>query len=527
MSVPSEHAAVHGAAKTEATTPARPGRVAQVALRSTAWSLIGNFGVQLTGLVSGLILASIVSKEAFGVFAVATTWSGWLNIRAKLGLTSAATGYPESSGALFGTYRRLELVAGMANLVLAVAAAVWIVASGVQHAVWIVMLLGALFAIDTASILTLPHAVALERELQMTRVTIAELAATLVANASAIALALAGFETWVLVSIPVLTTLIKMLSTYVIFRRRLPDIRSHRWQFDRATAKNLIKRGVAIGIGLAAYTFVLTYDNHLVFTYFNAERLSEYSRAFQTASWTNIVISLVISRIGYVLFSKLREDPARLSKAVQLCLWAMLTIGTPLMLTLVFASPHIIRGLYGEKWIESVRYLRLLAPINFAWMLITVAFWVATALNHPRFTIALPVAMAFAIVLIATPLTAAFGILGTIAGVAATVFGGATASLTVIGRWTTVNPWREVRYALLSIGICALVLISAVQLPLLMPVNADSIRAPVAARATSIAQAAVIAAIAFSAFGISTVALRGVETRKRIAFLRTAWRGGV
>jgi O-antigen/teichoic acid export membrane protein len=502
-------------------------RIAQIALRSTTWSLIGNFGVQLIGLLIGLALAALVSKEAFGLFTLATTWSGWLNFRTKLGLASAATGHSESGPALLGTYLRLELIAGAINILLTIGAAVWIFASGAPQAALVVALMAVLIGIDTLMIPLMPYAIALERELQLSRITLAALAATIIGAVASLSLALAGAEAWSYVAMPVLTLGIGMTSAYALVRRRLPAIRSVRWTFDRTLAKQLLRRGILIGIGLAACDFVRTYDNHLVFVNFGAERLSEYSRAYQVASWTNVIITLVVARIGYVTFARLKHDAPRFQRAVQLCLWAMLLIGAPLMLSLIFASPYVIRGLYGEKWIESVRYLRFLAPINFAWMVISIGFWVAHARDESIVAVVLPGAMAAAMVLIATPLTNAIGMPGLLIGVGVAVIGGAGASLVYIGRKAGLSLWRELWASALAALLTAGVLYACTLTPLLAPINISAAVGAGYARTLSLTQALGLAIVAFVSFALVILIAQRRETALRIAFLRSAWRGGL
>jgi len=133
------------------------------------------------------------------------------------------------------------------------------------------------------------------------------------------------------------------------------------------------------------------------------------------------LLTVIVSRIGFLTFAKVQQDPPRLTHAVRLSLWVLTTLGVPIVLVLLFGAPDLVQILYGPKWSESAFFLRFLTIYSLMWPFVSVGFWLSVALGHARTTTLLTATQAAAIVILATPLTLAWGVMGTILGVALTM----------------------------------------------------------------------------------------------------------
>ena len=111
--------------------PSKPSTatVARMALRSTLWTTLGNYAVQLIGFVSVLWLTRLLPPEVFGTLSLATFWTGLLNLRNKLGLNYAAVQY-ETDGRLLGTYFVLDGIATVVSFGMIVLGGITMVSAG-------------------------------------------------------------------------------------------------------------------------------------------------------------------------------------------------------------------------------------------------------------------------------------------------------------------------------------------------------------------------------------------------------------
>ncbi len=395
--------------------------IARTAIRNAFWSTLGNYATQLLGFGATLLLTRLLDPEIFGAFALASFWFGLLNLRNKMGLQYSALQPPETDGALLGTFFRTDLLVTLASLLLVGAAAQFFVASG-RYSAQMAMALAVLMLAEAVTVMTGPYWLALERNIQVSRTTLVSLGAALVAYPLAVGVALLNGGIASLLVINLVTYSLATLGVAWMCRQRLPEIFRLKWRFDRALGWQLLRRGVQIGLATTILAIVVQqYDNFLIGTFVSETTLGYYDRAYRIASWPNLLLTIVIGRIGLLTLAKVQQNPLHLAHTLRMAFWVIFTAGIPLTLTLVFAAPEVVQLLYGPRYAESVPFLRVLACSNFVWVLVSLAFGLSVALNHARRWLWISLAQGATIVLVGTPLTLALGVNGTLLGVAATM----------------------------------------------------------------------------------------------------------
>jgi O-antigen/teichoic acid export membrane protein len=498
-------------------------RLAQLALRGTLWSTLGNYATQLIGFTCTILLTRIIaSREVFGAFAIATFWLGLLNVRSKLGVQYAALRQPETTGKLLGTYAVIDMVSAGATVLACVIAGLIMSATATPNAGLIARVIVAVSLAEAMTTLTTPFALALERAMQISRTSLLSVGNAVLAYGIALLLAASGFKLSSLAAISIVTFLAGAISVAVTCRMRLPGIYQLRWQFDATLARTLLRDGIGNGIALAIMALVASVDNYLIGTLISQETLGAYDRAYRIANWPNLILTMIISRAGYLTFVRVKGDAIRLAHAVRLCLWALLVAGLPLMLALVIGAPYIVRGLYGSDYIESVRYLRFLSVTSIGWTMISAGYWLAVALGRQRFSLALSAIQLTMLIIVAVPLTLGYGVLGTLAGVAI-----AMATAAAISAWFLL---RQNQLTFLEIfgGPFAALLLTAPVIwglstlaPFAIVDSAAQGGISQSLRLLSIGLALGVAS--FAVFFAVYALLRRNELRERIAYLKTVW----
>ncbi len=497
--------------------------LAQLALRGTVWSILGNYGEQLIGFVSTLIFTNVLDIEVFGLLAIALPWIGYLNIRSKLGLNYAVTAQSETTPELLGTYFVLDVGAGLLSLFLTGGVALILQSTGFFNPI-VTQIMIALTLAEAIATLASPYAIALEREMQLSRVSLNKLLVALVAYGIGLALALAGFGIVSQIALNVVAYLLAAVGVVILCRWRLPAIFAMRWRFDRALAKTLLRTGVVSGLALAVTHFVSTFDYVLIGAFVSTEAAAFYERAFRIASWPQVLVTLVVARAGYLTFVRVKDDPPRLAHAVRLCLWALLTFGTPMMLMLVFGAPNIVRGFYGERYFESVRYVRFLGVVTFCWSFINVGLWLAVALGSPHRSLTVGLVQAGILLVTGLVLTSQFGVMGTLAAVALAMLAGCALSLLYAHRITQLR-WSETYLRpIVATVLCAAALWALIQLPLYASNEMAAVPAGIPPRVYWLGRAAIVGVSAYVVYLGLVVAMQPIEMRERIGYLRSVWR---
>jgi O-antigen/teichoic acid export membrane protein len=489
----------------------------RLAVRITVWTSIGTYLCQLVGFMATLALTRLLTPEVFGIFSLATFWFTLLNLRSKLGIHYSAIRQAESNGTLAGTYWGLDAVlAGLSLIVSVVVGVVLLRLSNVLPQLgYTPLMIGTIIVLmlaDNSSAIVSPLSMILEKEMQVSRLTLVTLIAAISAYSIAIVLALRGAGIGALLTVNIVATLVSLLGVIIVCRCRYPQAFHWRWQFDRLMARRLVREGLPIGLSLTALgSIVMQFDNFLIGTFVGAATLGYYDRAYRIASWPNILLTSVVLRIGFLTFTKARDDQARLTQAVRLSFWVMLILGIPIGLMLLFGAPDIVRILYGPNWSESAFFLRYLTIYSFLWPLINVGFWLSVAKGHTRATLIITLGQALTLIGLGTLFTLQWGAMGTILAVGVTMILAFSLSCSYV--------FRQVDLSLVEVfrAPAAAMTIAAVALLLISQINIWSSIGPMW-------RLAFIAVLGSGTYWLVLFALRPAETMERVQYVWRSWR---
>ncbi len=486
-----------------------PPPLARVVLRNTLWLSLGSYVLQFMGFSANLILTRLLPVETYGFFSMATFWSSQLSLRSKSGLSYAAIQRAGLDAELLGTYYGLDLALAALQFLLATFAGgvlLWL-----HYPTVVVVALLVLMAADSLSALVGPLNMALEKELQLSRLTLVGIVGYGLGYTVAIALAVARRDIWSLLAINSLVAISVVVGVYWVARWRIPQTLRNPWHFSRVLAKELLRHGLPTGLSLTAVLgFVSMFDNFLVGTFVGYQALGFYDRAFRTAFWPNILLTTVVGRIGFLTFARVRDDLPRLTHAVRLSLWVLVTLGVPMGLGLAFGAPEVIGVLYGPNWLQSAVYLRFIAIYALAGPFWGIGYWLAVALKDTRTSVLLTLSQAAVMLVVTAPLAWRFGVAGTLAGVGLTNAVALGLSIAYVFRKVPLSA----REALLP----PVVATAATVLALLL-----LMRAPGWPELPTVARMLAVAGVAVGAFWLVLLAVRPAEMLERVRYLGSVW----
>jgi O-antigen/teichoic acid export membrane protein len=443
----------------------------RIAVRVTVWTGIGTYLNQITGFVATLVMTRLLDPSVFGTFSLATFWYTLLNLRPKAGINYSAIRQSESNGALLGTYWGVDALLAVGSFILSIITGLillWLNATlpSLNYTPLMVAGVIVLMLADGISVIVSPLSMILEKEMQLSRLTLVSLISAVLAYSVAIVLALSGVGLGALLAVNVVTSLVSMVGMFVVCRRRWPQAFRWHWHFDRQLARRLIREGLPTGMSLTAMSSIVTqFDNFLIGTFVGTTTLGYYDRAYRIASWPNILLTMIVSRIGFLTFTKVRDDQARLTQAVRLSFWVLLTLGIPIAVVLFFGADDVVKILYTNKYSESAYYLRFLTLYSLVWPFVSLGFWLAASLGSHRRTVGMTAVQAASLILLGTPLTLLFGANGTLLAVALTMVLAFSISCEYIFRQVPLSVGNVFGAHVIALLAAILVLLAVQQLP--------------------------------------------------------------
>jgi lipopolysaccharide exporter len=318
-----------------------------------AWSLASAMLLRLTSVLTTAIIAHILSRLDFGVFAIAMTANGIVNAVGELGMGSCLVRADLDLDSLGPTMVTVSVVTNTLQ-----AGAMVVFAGPIAQA------LGSVRAVDSIRILALGMLLSsfaavpncqLVRDFRQNRLFLAQAIAFVPATAVLFLLAASGSGAtafaWSLVAGQLASGCVAIFSVKKIY---LPG-------FTRSAMSVLFRSGLPLGGANIVNYVLLNVDYALLGHLMGAVALGTYVLAFNVASWPASLLGNVINNVSMPAFSRIKSDPDLLRSAIARAVRSISLAVLPIsVLTLVLARP-IVLTLYGAKWVSAAEALSVLA----------------------------------------------------------------------------------------------------------------------------------------------------------------------
>lgn len=220
------------------------------------------------------------------------------------------------------------------------------------------------------------HTTLLTKELNFKTIAKTGLASALVSGAVAIYLATKGWGVWSLVG-QVLTATIASVSLLWMLHPWRPQ-----WAFSFASLKSFFRFG-----GFLLWTGVLsTLHIHLyallIGKMHSVQDVGFFSQAQRLQQLPVTIMTSVVGRVAFPVFSAAAEDKERLARGLRKALMSIMFLNVPLMLGMIALAEPLVLGLFGQKWLPSVPVLQALAVVGLLWPLHVLNINVLKAQGH-------------------------------------------------------------------------------------------------------------------------------------------------
>ena len=334
------------------------GTIGRRAGRGIFWNFL-TYGLGRAGvLLTTSILARLLSKDDFGLVAIAVVAINYFGVIKDLGLGVALIQRREDVNEAANTVFTINIILGF-FLSAAIIPFAPLFAGYFNNPMIIPVLrwLGASFAINALGSV---HNIWLMRELDYRRKFIPDMGNTAVKILVSIGLAFGGFGVWSLVFGQILGALASVVLVWIILPWR------PRLTLNKKIIASLLKFSRSI-IGGDILTVVIdSLDYIIVGRLFGLAQLSVYTLAYRLPEMLVIGNLWVLGAVIFPTFSSIQDRPDEMRRGFLTSVRLIALIIVPICLGLVIAADPIVRVLFGNQWLDVIPLLRVLAI--YAWV---------------------------------------------------------------------------------------------------------------------------------------------------------------
>jgi len=401
-----------------------------------AVSLGGVLAVRGLGVISTVVLARILTPEDFGLAAMSMVVLGFVTAITENQFNDALIQRGSEEAVDYDTAFTLNLLFGAASMAFIFTLAP--VISGFFNEPRIENMLRVLSSLPLIAALRNPYFIRHRMALNVTPEVIANAGPKLLMAITAIALALALNNAWALIWGTVVFYLGRTVVTHM-WSERLPGLGLHDarafmgfglWLTGSAVLDYLAKKIPTIATGRV----------------FGPVETGIYNIGAELSVTTLDQLIRPLRVLVFPALSAMRDDAARRSAAFAKAQASLLAVGLPMGIGMAMVAPELIRLGLGDKWMEAVPVIQILAPASGINSLILGVGGLAMAMGQTRAIFW----RNFWVVVVLVPLVLGGitwgGLMGAVLGLAAGMLFQLWITLVVAARLVGTGLWQQLAF---------------------------------------------------------------------------------
>lgn len=327
--------------------------IKQKAIKAVIWSAIQNWGSQAGSLIVFVILARLLTPEAFGIVALANVFLAFMNIFLDQGFAKALIQRqdlePEHLDTAFWTHVSSGIVlTGLSFMTAGLVADLF----EQPELIPILQCFSFLFFINSLSHV---QKAILMREFAFQTMATRALLGIFIGGVVGIVMALWGFGVWSLVT---QQFLYESVEVFVLWGAS--DWRP-RFKFSLKHFKDLFSFGINIVILQFLNFFNKRSDNLLIGYFLGEVALGYYAIAYRVFKVMTQLLVFTTKQVALPTFSRLQTEPERFRKAFYKATKFTSLVAFPTFLGMTILAPELVFVLFGKKWIPAVPVMQVLA----------------------------------------------------------------------------------------------------------------------------------------------------------------------
>lgn len=328
----------------------------QRAAKGLFWSAIQKWGRAAITTLTFVVLSRLLTPEAFGLVALASVFTEFVEIFLDQGFSAAIVQRKEVEKKHLDTAFWISIVTGLLLTAGNIAAAGFVATFFDEPRLAAVLSWLSLGFILNA--LSTTQLAILQRKLAFKSLAARSLTATTIGGIVGIGMAFAGFGVWSLVG----QNLARAIAAAVILWS------SSDWRpgFDvsRQHYRELFSFGSSIVGNNVLNVLVRRSDDFLIGYFLGPTLLGFYTVGYRLLVIIIRLVTEVTNTVAFPAFSRLQSEPERMRRAFYKVTQYTSLLSFPVFISLATLAPELVPAIFGEKWAPSIPVMQVLALIG-------------------------------------------------------------------------------------------------------------------------------------------------------------------
>ncbi|UCF27887.1 MAG: MOP flippase family protein [Chloroflexota bacterium] len=326
------------------------------AAKGVVWSVIQRWGRTAFSTIIFIILARQLPPEAFGLVAMATIFTAFIEIFLDQGLSAAIVQRQDITEDHLDTAFWASIITGVIMTIAGIALS-GLVASLFDEPQLAPIIIWLSFSFVIIALSSTQVAI-LRRKLAFRDLATRSLIAMFVGGIVGVAMAFSGFGVWSLVG----QNLADGLAAAVVLWR------SSDWRpklnFSTKHFKDLFSFGISIVGNKILVFFNRRSDDFLIGYFLGPTLLGYYTIGYRILLILIRLVTKIINAVAFPTFSRIQHNPKRMRNAYYKATQYTNLLAIPAFIGMAILAPELINTLFGEKWAPSVPVMQVLALIG-------------------------------------------------------------------------------------------------------------------------------------------------------------------
>lgn len=324
----------------------------QRALKGVFWSGVEQFGNQLIGFAISIVLARLLMPDEFGLIAMLSVFIALGQSLIDSGLTQSLIRSKQADDIDFSTVFYFNLLGSLVIYTIVYVLAPYIAAFYEQNQLTsILRVYSVTFIINAFS--AIQHT-RLLKMMDFKRLMLVSTPSLIFGGVVGVSLAIKGYGVWSLVWSSIAQSFAATVQLW-IWASWKPL-----WVFNLHKFKKHFNFGVKLMLSGILNTLFQNIYPIIIGKSFAPAQVGFYSKADSLRMLPVKMISSVVTKLTYPLFSEIQNEDERLKNVYKRIMQMVIFIVAPILVVLGVLAEPIFRFLYTEKWLFAVPYFQIL-----------------------------------------------------------------------------------------------------------------------------------------------------------------------
>lgn len=324
----------------------------QKVLKGVFWSSVEQFANQIIGFIISIILARLLMPEEFGLIAMLAIFMALGGALIDSGLTQSLIRTENPTDQDYSTVFYFNLIGSVAIYAIIALLAPFIASFYDQpQLTTIVRVYSIVFVINAFAAIQRTR---LTKIMDFKTQMLVSTPSLVISGGVGIGLALYGYGVWSLVWSRIAQAVAATIQLWYWAKWR------PLWLFSKEKFKQHFNFGFKLMLsGILDTVFVNAYPI-IIGKFFTPAQVGFYSKADGLQMLPVRLISGIVSKVTYPLFSEIQNDDIRLKDVYKRIMQMVIFLVAPTLIILGVLAEPIFRFLYTEKWLPAVPYFQIL-----------------------------------------------------------------------------------------------------------------------------------------------------------------------